>query len=869
MKDHEAVHPPRWPLHLLRLFLKKQFVEEIEGDMEEVFRDNMEQMSPAKARRAYVLEMLKLMRPVLLRDFAGVKLHSQQAMFANYFKVSFRGLMKNPLNSFINVFGLAAAIGICVFGYAFARWTYSTDQFHLLKDEVYLVTFEAERDGTAQRYGTTPRPLGDLLRNDISAIEKVCRVEDRTVVVKHADNTFHQKVRFTDPEFLEMLTFPMKWGTAHSLSDLSQIILSEGMAEKYFGDANPVGLNVQVYFDKDNSKIFKVGGVAAKFPDARTISFDFLVNFGNLRTVYPGYNEQAWDNFVNATLVQVPIPAHLPQVHAAMSKYKDLQNAAVEGEWAIQSFRLEPIATLHKQSGEIRDDISRSSDGNYATIYYMIGISVLMLLLACSNYINIAIVTAAKRLKEIGVRKSIGANRRVVITQFLAENILLTSIALVIGVILAASVFIPGFEKMWGFSMEFSFADLRLWIYLPAILLVTSLASGFYPALYISRFQVVGILKGSLQFGRRSPLTKIFLTIQLILCCVFITSAIMFTQNTSYMTKRSWGYDQSHAIYAVAPDARSFGQLFNATADMTDVLGRAGSAHHLGKSHQPTIIHLPGRDYEVDQLAVDPDYFETLGIQLKEGRLFAAHKGSDRQAVIVNEQMVTNLKWDTAIGQALRIDSMEYQVVGVVHDFHSYSFSKALQPVVFRVAEEEQMKYLTLKVSEGAQIEVYKTLQDKWAVLFPEVPFEGGLQEDVWGFYFEQIHIQSLVWRVFAFIAVMLASLGLYGLVSLNVEGRVREFSIRKVLGAGVKHIANSVTRQYFILFMIAIVVGGPLGYFLSTMILHSAYSYHMPFDYSGTIMAVILLTSIVIGTVSSQVRRILKANPVDGLKVE
>ncbi|MCI0614772.1 ABC transporter permease, partial [bacterium] len=290
MSTPTPILPPQWPLKFMRFFVKKSYLEEIEGDMEEVFNDNAEQFSYRTARRMYIREMIKLMRPNLIKNFEFVNRLNRYGMFKNYFKVSIRGLMKNPMSSFINVFGLALAIGVSIFGYAFWRFSYNIDQFHEHKHSVYLTTFFANRDGSEQQFGSTPRPLGEMLRNDFSQIKKVCRVQDGNVVVKYNDNVFHERVRYTDPEFLEMLTFPLKWGSLASLKDVNNIVLSEPMAVKYFGDENPIGQSIQVILKKNNRKEFKVTGIAATFPEARTISFDFLINFENLRTSEPGYD---------------------------------------------------------------------------------------------------------------------------------------------------------------------------------------------------------------------------------------------------------------------------------------------------------------------------------------------------------------------------------------------------------------------------------------------------------------------------------------------------------------------------------------------------------------------------------------------------
>lgn len=781
--------------------------------------------------------------------------------------------MKNPLNSFINVFGLAASIGICIFIYAFARWTYSTDQFHVNKHSVYLITFFANRDETLQQYGRTPRPLHDLLKQDFPQVQKACRVEDRDVVVKVEDKVFHERVRFTDPDFLQMLTFPLKWGSAASLADLNSVIISEEMSKKYFGEDNPIGETIIIKFNQDDGKAFKITGVAQEFPKSRTISFNFLINFQNVKTADPNYDFQDWQSLVNATLIQVD-PRDIGVIQQQMEKYKKIHNEKVSEDWAIASFGFEPLATLHERADEIRDDISRSSKNNYESVIYLGVVAALLLALACFNYINIAIVTASKRLKEIGVRKSIGATRKMVIIQFLSENIVVTLFAMIIGLALGYTFFVPGFEYLFSFDMDFRLIDPTLWLYLLLLLMFTTVASGIYPSLYISYFQVVSILKGTVKFGNRNPVTRVLLCFQLILACAFITCAVMFAQNTAYMSKRSWGYEPREALYTAVPDYASYEKLAAIMVSQPDVTSIAGSAHHLGKSNSKSILHTATHELEVDELAVGANYFETMGLEIKEGRVFKDHEGSDRNSVIVNERFVQSMgkldsQWQYPVGLVFRIDSIEYQVIGVVKDFHSYNFFRKVLPTIFTVAEKEDYRYLSVKVREGSGLKAIKTLQTAWATLFPETPFEGGLQEDVWGFYFEEISIHSLVWKVFASIAILLATLGLYGLVKLNVTSRVKEFSIRKVLGAGIKSLAILITRQYLLLFSLALLLGAPISYLLVRHLLNSAYTYHMPITFSGTIIGCCILTSILLFTVSTQIKNVVKGNAVEGLRGE
>jgi ABC-type antimicrobial peptide transport system permease subunit len=867
MSQHTEIHPPKWPLKALRFFLKKEYLEEIEGDMEELFHDHVEQRSLNYARRIYAWEMVKLLRPQLLKNFKRPVSINQYPMFKNYFKTSFRSLLKNPLSSFINVFGLSVAIGICLVVFAFMEYDYSIDQFHKNKNTVYLTTFFADRDGTTQQYGLAPRPLAELLKKDFPQIKKVCRIEDRNVVLKYEENVFHERIRYADAEFLEMFTFPLKWGTPSSLTDLSSIILSEDMAIKYFGESNPVGQDMLVIFNDKTKKVFTVAGVAAAFPKSHDIDFNFLINFGNMRANDPTFDLSDWGEFLSATLIQVDKPSDLKGIEQRMDTYKRLQNKA-QPDWAISSFAFEPLTTLHEKAGRIKDAIAH--DYNVEGRIGMPIIAIFMIVLACFNYINIAIVSAAKRLKEIGVRKVIGANRMKVIVQFLTENIVTTFFALVIGCMLCAFIFLPWFVNFTGWNLELKLLNKNLWIFLGVLLLFTGVASGVYPAFYISRFDAIKIFKGSLQFGRKNPLTKVFLGVQLILACITITAGVVFTQNNSFQNNRSWGYDQKEALYVNVPDQTAFDRMNAAMIQNQNILSVSGSANHLGKNSVATVLRTQqNQHYEVNQFSVDANYFKTMGLHVIEGRGFKDHAESDRQALVVNELFVKNMKLDQPVGHRFEIDSVMYEVIGVLKDFHDRDFFIEVQPTVFTLAAEEDYRYLSLRVKKGAEKETYKMLHAAWATLYPEIPFQGGHQEDVWENYFVSVDRSEQFNKVIASIAVLLASLGLYGLVTLNVSGRIREFSIRKTLGAGVKDIASIIINQYVVLTIIALIIGAPISYLFTKAYLDMLFAYPMPMGVSGTAIALVILIIVLLAVLSTQIRKVVKSNPVEGLKVE
>ena len=866
MSQPHETNPPHWPLRWLRFFVKEDYLEEIEGDMEELFHDYIEQYSYRQARRMYAGEVLRLLRPVLLKNLNNIPQLNHYPMFKNYFKVSIRSLMKNPLSSFINIVGLAVAIGICLVVYASLAFDYSIDRFHENKDNVYLLTYFGDRDGSLQQYGQTPRPLGEMLREDFTHIENVCRIEDRPVVMKYEDNVFHEQVRYVEPEFLQMFTFPLKWGLPGTLADMNSIILSRDMAVKYFGEENPVGRDMLVKFDAQRSKTFTVSGVAQAFPEAHIIDFDFLINFQNLPVADPSYDLNDWRASVNATFIQVDDPADLPQIKAGLDKYRALQNKA-QDDWVVKEFALERLADLHLNSGDIREGISydNSAEARFALPI----IALFMLALACFNYINIAIVSAAKRLKEIGVRKVIGAHRRRIVLQFLAENIVVTLFALILGLGLAITLILPWFSDISRDQLDISLIDGRLWIFLVLLLLLTGIISGMYPALYISKFEAVKIFKGSVQFGKKNPLTKVLLGLQLVLACILMTGAIMYTQNTAYLATRSWGYDQHQTIYASVPDQAAFDQMNAALRQIPSVVSVAGSSHHLGKDIASTIVRHQNQPYEVQQLAVDANYFETMGLTLRAGRGFVPHAESDQKSVIVNETVVRNMGLNQPLGQLLEIDSTKYEVVGVIKDFHTYSFYEEVHPTIFTVAKEAAYRYVALRAQQGAEKEAYAALHAQWNRLFPETPFQGGYQSDVWGTFYTDLDTQVRFSRAVALVAVLLASLGFYGLVTLNVSGRIREFSIRKILGAELKNIASYISQQYVILTAVALLIGAPLSYVLIKAQIGMLYPESMPLGIFGVALAVLMLVLVLGLVVFLQVRRVSSANLLHGLKVE
>ena len=798
---------------------------------------------------------------------AAEKLKTQNSvkMLKSYFLTTLRTIRKSPLSSFINIFGLAMALGVSVMVYSFVDMELGTDQFHENRKEIFLTTAVLTRSGQENVHGVTPAPYAEQLINDFPQIKRVVRIERRSGTLKSGANVFSQSFNFVDPGYLDMFTFPLKWGDKSALESQNKIILSENTAIKYFGDKNPLGESMTFEFG-DKRFTFEVGGVAEKFPYKRSMSFGVLVNFDQIKQVDPAWSVSDWSRFMDATFIQVEDPSAVENITNNVQKYVAVQNE-VQKDWPAVSYGFMPWTRLYLDGEDMSSTITGSTDGIGRLVLSIIGVFILVL--AIFNYINIAIVSAAKRLKEIGVRKVMGSTRKSLIAQFLFENIFLTIIALVLGFILSITVLIPGFDNMFEIGIEFDVAQPELWVFLLALVIFTGLASGAYPALYISNFNAISIFRGNLKFGGKNKLTKVFLTFQYILACIAVVGGVLFTQNTEYQKNRDWGYDQKMTLSAFNADAQEVQQLKAAMERNPNVVSIAYSADHLSRSTSRTQIKALDRDIDITTIRVAPNYIETMGLNLLEGRTFEEGREADFQNVVINERMARTLNPDGALGEKFRVDSLEYNVIGIVEDFHQWSFFAQIEPMMFRLVPEENYRYVSMSVRPGALVATHDELEAKWAELFPEKPYGGFYQESTLEWYFQEIDGHGKLMRYVAGLCIILSCLGLYGLVKLNVTSRVKEFSIRKALGATLGNLAVVINRQFVVFMVVALVIGLPISFLLMQTLFDAVYAYYKPLTVIPFIIALVLIVLMVIVTVSSQVRKVMKTSPTEGLRSE
>ncbi len=516
---------------------------------------------------------------------------------------------------------------------------------------------------------------------------------------------------------------------------------------------------------------------------------------------------------------------------------------------------------------------SISNGSSLSDIILLASLGLILLALACFNYMNIAIAAAARRLKEIGIRKAAGGSRSQLIGQFLCENVVLCLLALLLGLLLAHTVFFPGFLRIIG-ETEFSLTDFfdnpRLWIFFLSVLLVTGLGAGAYPAFYISRFQTVAILRGKQKLAGNTPFIRTILTLQVGLSFILVLFGVVVTLDGAYQRSIDWGYNQEQTLVVPLDEPAQYARLKDELSRHPNVVQVAGSVHHIGRGTAQAMIEVATKNYTVARLDVGPDYVETLRLRLRDGRSFDPNLPTDREAaVLVNETLVRHLGWQEAVGQQIRYGEIVYTVIGVVEDFHYAAFSTAIEPTLLRLAAEDAFAYLAARVQPGTALQTADDLQAVWKTVAPGTPYNGFFQDDVFDSFWQGRAKSQQIFSSIAFVALLLTCMGLFGLVSLNITRRMKELSIRKVLGASLWHIVHQISRELILVLLVAMAFAVPASYLLLKALYDAAGGYHVPLGPPPVDVTFVGVVFTALLTVATHVYRAATANPVVALRDE
>jgi len=784
-------------------------------------------------------------------------------MLRNYLVVAVRSLLRHRLYSLLNIAGLAVGLAVCILILLFVRDELSYDRHHEKSEQIYRLL-----QGRSAR---TSYPPGAILRDDVPEVQEMTHVSCKWErLVSYGEKRFKEPdFLYADPNIFSVFSLPLRQGDLRTaLAEPFSIVLTREMARKYFGDQEPLGRRLRI----DNKHNYTITGVLADIPRQTHFTFDFLATFvGSEKVFYEGMlTHWGVSNFYTY------LALHEGSSIAALEEKMSARIAPVirekHPELTPPHLRLQPLPDIHLHSAELWGDIE--PQGNITWVHFFSAIAVFILLVACINFTNLSTARAMERMREVGMRKVVGAHRRQLVGQFLGESVLLTGIALLVGLTLV-ELSLPAFNAMVGKKLGLlAAADPELLIGLAGTALLVGIAAGSYPAFYLSSFRPVEVLKGSLNGGRGGALFRRGLVVlQFAISIALIVGTGVVYRQMEYMRYKDLGFDKEHVAVVEMPGGDSEG--FKAeVVQYPGVTGLAGASDvppdPYGRSAPITPEEAPELAKWTHIIAVDYDLIETLGLQLVAGRAFSSAFGTDEEeALILTETAVEELGWrspEEALGKRCQIDG-ERTVVGVLKDFH---FESLHVPVKGRALEvRPDWTWLLVVRIRGDQIpETLTFLEGKWAEFFPDWPFDFWFVEQRFDQAYRSEERTGKVAGAAALLAVFVACLGLFGLASFTTEQRTKEIGIRKVLGATIPGIVSLLSKEVIWLVAGANAVAWPVAYFVMERWLR-AFPYRINPDAEIFLLGGLLTLVIAWLTVSWQAIKTALANPVDALRHE
>lgn len=861
--------PPKWADRFLEWYCNPDLLEEVQGDAHELYQSRLQKEGKATANRKFIWDVFRFFRWSNIKRTKKVHTSNSFTMLSSYFKLGFRNAVRNRLTSSINLFGLALALGVAITIFGFVDYMFNMDTFHVNRDRVYQITNLVKNSGddNNDNWSDSPIPLAPALMEDNPSIESYTRVEFEQGAMRYNETVFNESIWFVDPDFLNIFSFPLLYGNTKALYNPKEIVITKPISEKYFGNINPVGEVFSIKFSNGTKEEFTVGAVLDDLPGNSSIRFDNLISMGVFEKLKPD-DFHDWNFFTDATFIMLKDGHQLSEVSPSMNKYKSIQNEA-SINWPIQEFRFYSLDGLSRKNNEIYQEISQGA--HPAGMIALSTISLMLLLLACFNYMNISVATVTTRLKEIGIRKVVGGRRKEIIMQFLTENLVLCFGSMVFGVLLAYLFFMPGLNSLFPIVVSFSNISLvHFSIFFIVLLLFVALVSGSYPALYISSFQPANILRGKEKFGQKSLFSKALLTTQFMLAFTTIIACFVFISNSLNLKNKDWGYDHDQNYVVPTENYESYIAMRDGVSQNKNIISYGGAVNSLGESATRTTISHQEDKLAVMMFKVGFNYLETMNLRLKEGRFFDENIQSDQsESVIINTVFAEKMGWDNPIGQSFEYDSAKRYVVGVIEKFHYYDFYASVDPVMFLITPEEDLRYLALHVEAGSLLATEDYLKNLWKQVAPDDPYTGYFQDAVFeGFHHDNDSNMKLLGFV-SIVTILLSCMGLFGLVSYNITRRMKEFSVRKIFGASVNHIFKLMNKDYIWILSIALVIGAPLGFIAINNLIKIIYPEPTETNATPFLIGIGIMVVTVAITVSSQISRIIKNNPAQTLRNE
>lgn len=805
-------------------------------------------------------------------------------MFKNYVKIAIRNLFRNKLYSFLNIAGLAIGIACCVLILLYVQDELSFDRFHEKGDRIFRVNTHFVIPERTMHFATTAHVQGKMFKDEYPEVENYVRFNHYGLrrVIRYKENTFYEeKFIYADHTLFDVFSFKLiKGNPKDALVKPNSLVVTEEMAEKYFGSDDPIGKDLRV----DVDTLYKVTGVIENIPKTSHIRPDFFASFSTLNLEPTGNAAQDMLNNVDYfTYILLREGADCKEFEQKLVGFINKYIGAVlKGIGGSARLEVQPLTRIYLHS-DLDNELERTGDISY--VYLFSGIGLFILLLACLNFMNLTTARSANRAKEVGLRKVVGAQRPQLIKQFLGESMILTFIALILALLLA-SLTMSIFRNISAKDLTMGiFSNPILMAGLLALFFIVSIIGGSYPAFFLSAFRPVEVLQGKLKRGAKSSILRIVLvSLQFTVSIVLIIGTLIVHKQLNYIRDSKLGYDKDHVMAlrirnpetqkkyeAIKSELLRHPKILNASASSSLPLGQnMFSVHHAVGKPEDELIMLFGQ-------IVDEDFMDTYKIEMAQGRNFSKEFPTDpEEAIIVNEAAVIKLGWqDNPINKEIeKFTSLttrsKHRIIGVVKDYHFQSLHEEIQPMILYNAVPFGGYYnrISVRVRPENIRETIGFIESKWTEFDSQYPLEYVFVDDQFDSLYRAEERLGQLFGYFTALAIVIGCLGLFGLTSFTAEQRTKEIGIRKVLGASVPSVIMLLVREFTKWVLLAVLIAWPIGYFVMKTWLQN-FHYRISLGFDTFLLAALLALIISIITVSYQSIRAALANPADSLKYE
>lgn len=814
-------------------------------------------------------------------------------MIRNYIKVSLRNIQKRKLYSLINTVGLAVGLAFCLLIFLFVKDERSFDQMHVNKDRIYRVEIRDyiywdDRLPESERYNVhaySQLGLQPVLKEESAVVEYSTRFSNGYKgVVRSGDKVFTEAIALVDSDFFRMFSFPLIYGSVDKVFEQNEaVVLTPSVAEKYFGTKDPIGQTLQIDLSGSGEKSFIVSGVIEEPPANSSLEYHMLLSFAHR----PRYEQQVtqWGNFNTPTFVQLKEGASsvafadnlakITETHMSETLLRWKKEAGLAVDFDIFRYQFTSLPDIHMNSDVNWDKVS---DPQYS--YILGGIAVLILVIACINYISLALTSSASRKTEVGVRKVMGAVRQQLIWQFSFESLLLAFIALIASMGMVALA-LPYFNDFTNKTINITQTD---WITLfgsgTLLTAFVGILAGSYPSFLLSGFKPVTVLRSRYSTRMAAGFTKPLVVLQFALSAFLIVSSVVMLRQMNFITHKDLGYNKDQII--VVPTQVGYGdesdavvqQFRNRLSQEPSVLAVAGTNISFNRGWSLNGYKIDGINRSAYVYGVDPYYIPMLEMELVAGRNFDVSIASDTAAIIVNEALVKDMGWEDPLNQHLNYREEEEgpgaKVIGVLKDYHYRSLENEIAPMFLAMDKEYvgHLEKMLIKLSSNNITDAMAVVRTAWKQSYPDKPFDYSfLDEDVAKQYESQQRWMKIMSLSTAF-AILVSCLGLFGLAGINAVNRTKEVGIRKVMGAELSNIFVLLNKQFVWLSVIAFALAIPFSWYVMNKWL-SGFEYRIEMDWMLFVASTAIGTAIALVTVSYHALKAATTNPAETLKYE